>query len=166
MISKRSLIVLVLAAVVVGGLWYWLRPTPEKAVRKRLAALADCVSRQEQESVPGMAFKMTSLSGLFAPQVTIVISGFPGESTYTAEELASEIARFRPGFSRIDLTFYDVEVEVQDKQNASIACTARLVLNTAPSGSTQETRVLHCRLTRTDGPWQFAAFSEQPILRR
>ncbi|MBN2449532.1 MAG: hypothetical protein JXR77_04045 [Lentisphaeria bacterium] len=149
------------------GLWRWLRPTEEKVIRGRLEDLADCVSRRDRESTPIMGLKMTSLQGFFAPEVSIAISGFPGEARYTAAQLASEVARARPYFSVIELTFFDVEVAVQDHGNATLSGTARLVLVSADGGErTEETRVVHCRLSRDEGPWQFAAFSEEPLLRR
>ena len=72
---KMTLRVLLLAALLAGGIWLWLyfHPGPEKAIRRRLAEVAEEVSFQSGEGMVAKALHAQKLAGFFAPEVSLMI---------------------------------------------------------------------------------------------
>jgi hypothetical protein len=155
-------VLIAVAAVVIWRLW----PRPERAVRKRLAALAEAVSRRPGETNSVMALKMNRLPGLFDDTFEVEIQGFPANGTYSGSEMTSHVARMRPMFSRIDLTFYDVSVAFDGPDRATVELTARLTVERASGDETSDIRELVVTLVRRDGSWRFSRFREAAVLVR
>lgn len=161
----KKLIILAVVAGVGLGLYLWLRPTEEGRVRKVVAALATTLSRPTGESTLMMALKTERMQELFGPEVSVQLLNFPGNGTLTANELASHATRLRPLFSSIELTFYDVDVQLEGADHATADLTARLKA-TREGNVREETRQLLCRLRKLEGKWRFCAFEEQAVLQR
>ena len=162
----KKLLFLVLAAAVAGGLYYRLRPTDEKRIRKQLAALSERLSKNAGESTTIMALKLQGLDALFAAQVEIDLKGFHGNGVYQQEELASLVARFRPGFRSMHLTFSDLVILIETADSATTTFTARLQVEDVEGKKSEDIREIKARLKKADKIWGFTRFEEVAVLER
>jgi len=127
---KRAGRIILLAVMVAGGCWLWrhFHPTPQEAIRRRIAEVAAAVSYTEPGGLIAQAVKAQKLAGYFAPEVTILIQ-VAGQSDY---ELASrgEIQRnalaLRSRFHSLKVQLLDPNVLLgADQQSAIVDLTLR-----------------------------------------
>src|SRR5262245_28194493 len=67
--------ILVLAALIGGGVWLWMyfHPGPEKAIRRRLADVAEGVSFKSGEGMVAKAMRAEKLASCFGREVSLTI---------------------------------------------------------------------------------------------
>ena len=72
---KIAIRVALLAALIGGGIWVWMyfHPSPEEAIRRRLAQLAEEVSFKSDEGMVAKAMHAQKLAGFFAREVSLTI---------------------------------------------------------------------------------------------
>ena len=163
--SRRVLISAALAAIVSGmGLCFLLRPTEERRVKRRLTSLLERVNRKPGEGTALMAVKMHTLVDVFTPNVTFQLRGFFGSGVRPASQLSSEVARARPRFKVIKLSFHDAVVNLPAKDVAVVTVTARLELTTTNDVASSDAREIVITLEKIDGKWLFAKFEELQVL--
>jgi len=142
-----------------------LRPNEEKEIRRQIDALAARFSKHAGESSSVMAVKMHSLPDLFADELQLEMLGFPFNGVYRQAEISSHIARARTQFQTIDLMFHDVDVQIQDAENAVATLTGRLIIERAnDKAPAEDVREVMCRLRKIDGDWRFTSFEEVEVL--
>lgn len=88
---KRIFRLLLLGGLVGLGVWLWiyLHPTPQEAIRRQLAALAEAASFEEGEGLVVKAAGAQKLAGFFAPQV---IMNIEPRGIFAEEVARAEIA--------------------------------------------------------------------------
>jgi hypothetical protein len=163
---RKPLILLVLAAIAAVA-WWRLHPSETRRVRRQLDRLANCVSKSESEGATALALKMNALGGLFASEVEVNLTDFPGNGTYASSEIPSHVARFRPSCRSIALSFHDLRIEIGPPRQARAFFTARLLV-TATNGETQsEMRTVQVLLQRDeDRTWRIARVEEPQVFQR
>lgn len=163
----RTLVVILVLLAVAGGAFWRLRPSEPRRIRRQFDRLSERVSKPEGESSTVMALKMNALSDLFDSHLDVDLADFPGNGTYASSEVASHVARLRPTFRSLGLSFYDVSIEVTGTAQARARFTARLVATVGTGESQDDTRALLATLRKgTDGTWRFARFEETSVLQR
>ena len=72
---KIAVRVLLLVALIGGGIWLWMHfhPGPEKAIRRRLADMAEQISFQSGEGMVAKAMRSEKLASYFAREVSLMI---------------------------------------------------------------------------------------------
>lgn len=162
---KRIIIALLFLtiAIVVGVRVF---PSEEKKVRKQFKSLSKWVSKSPGENPITSATRVQKLRMLFAENCRLEthISWFSG--SFTDEELASLIARARFEFSRLSLTFYDLNVEFSGDESARVTVTARAKGTTTDGEAVDESHELECLLGKTDGRWLFREAKVVQVLER
>lgn len=163
---KRQAIAAALGAVLILGLWWWFtRPTPERQIRNRFAALGQVISKTEQESNSRSVLKLQQLERLMADPVNIGTERYGLAGTHGNAELVSLASRVRGMMSRIDLQFHDLQINELSESEANVTCTARFVLQIGQQGQ-EETSELRVRLVQVDGAWRFRDFQEVEVMQK
>lgn len=122
---------ILLAAVIAGGVWLWtvFFPSPEKIIRHRLAEVAQAASFKAGEP-PLMAIgKARKLSGFFNTNVAVSLTEPEHfEQTFAnRDEIARAAAGARSEFNGLTIKFLDVNVTVgADKQSATADLTVQV----------------------------------------
>jgi len=72
---KIAVRILLLAALIGGGIWLWtyFHPGPEKAIRRRLTEVAEQVSFNSGEGMVAKAMRSEKLASYFAREVSLMI---------------------------------------------------------------------------------------------
>ncbi len=146
---------LLLAALVVLGVWGWHRlfPTPEQVIRKELAELAQTASIQPGESQLARVAHAHKLIGFFTPDAEIVID-VPNYSVHTLsgiDDIRQAAMAARASLRSLDVQFIDVKVEVAaDKHSAVARLTAQAKL---PGERTSEVQELQIGFKKVDSDW-------------
>ncbi|MGZ8919703.1 MAG: hypothetical protein ACXW3L_01840 [Limisphaerales bacterium] len=140
--SVRTLITVLAVGAMAFGIYYFLFPPAEKVIRKRLTRLAEAISSRPQGNIATMA-NVNRIGSFFHPNVSITVEGFGTELTsvqgrgeLTQVALA---ARQRPG--GISVEFYNVEINVSGKSNATATATAMIKLNDDPNANVQDVQL-------------------------
>lgn len=152
---KIAIRLVLLAAVLALGGWLWtiFFPSPEKAVRKKLSALAEIVSFEAQASTFSRAAKAMSFQGYFNSNIVIVVD-VPELGTHTINDRFELVEQSNVAFAAlpgIRVSFLDPTVRVQpDKLTADVSCTVRVLVGKDRDSGEQEIR-LHFQ--KINGDW-------------
>jgi len=123
-VNRNNLILaLVLILAVLAVLWLRRPPNDGKLVARRVAALAECLSKSEGETNSVMALKFNALSGMFADSVAVEISEIPFSGTYSSGEIPSHITRYRAMLDSLALSFHDIRVATTGTDRATATFT-------------------------------------------
>jgi hypothetical protein len=121
---------LLLAALVGGGIWLWMHfhPGPEKAIRRRLADVAEQVSFNSGEGMVAKTMRSEKLASYFAREVSLTID-LPEISSHESMS-RDEISRFayllRSSFRSLKVQCLDPVITLgADQKSANVELTIR-----------------------------------------
>lgn len=159
------LLKLLLVAAVAAGLFYWLRPSDEKRIRKQFQRLSEAIAKSGEEGNASAAVKMFALGNLLNEQIDISIRDFPYNGEQSAETLVSLATRGRSFFRTISVDIYDIEVIQIDHELADARCVAQVAIE---SDNYRDNGVRHvmASLAKIDKTWKFTGFREDELLRK
>src|SRR2546425_653894 len=128
---RKWVLRLFLVAVLFGvGIWVWrvFFPSPERAIRERLAEVAQLASFSSNESPLAKAANAQKLTTFCTPEVEIVVD-VPGHFQRTVsgyEELFQAALGARSALSSLQIQFLDLNIPLEpDKQTAMVNLTAK-----------------------------------------
>lgn len=159
----KPLLQLLLVAAVAAGLFYWLRPSDEKRIKKQFQRLSEAVAKHGEEGNASTAIKMFALGNLLNDQVDIRIRDFPFNGEQSADTLISLASRGRSYFRRIEVDIYEIEILLHDHEQADARCVARVSVE---SDQYRDHGVRHfmASLAKVDKEWKFIGFREDELL--
>ena len=139
--SIRPIVTLIAIAAIAFGIYYFLFPPPEKVMRKRLKSLAEAISARPQGNIATMA-NVNKIGSFFHPNVSIVVQGF-GQgadlgSVSGRGELQQTALAARQRLSSVIVEFYNIEVLVKAKTNATATATALVRINEDNNATPQQ----------------------------
>lgn len=142
-------------ALVALGLWLWsvLFPSPEKIIRKRIAALAAAASFPANEGPLVIASGAAKLAAYFSldAQITFDAPGH-GQQTFSGRDEIQQAALLaRKAVGSLKVEFLDLSVMLSpDKQNATVDLTAKGQVRGEASFYIQEMKFT---LKKIEGKW-------------
>ncbi len=134
-----------LAAVAALGCWLWtvLFPSPEKAVLKKVSALAEAATFSADASNILRASKASSVVSLFASDAEIVldIAGVVTRTLSGREEIREVTLGGFVNLPSLKAEFLDATAKISaDKKSAEVSCTAKLQAGSQKDFGVQELR--------------------------
>jgi len=152
---KLALRIISVVVVVALGVWLWryFHPTPEAAIRRRLADVARTVSYTGAEGFIARAAKAEKLTGYFAPEVVVRID-LPGQSRHEAasrEEIMSIAMRLPTLFRSFKVALLDPNILLGADQKSAIV---DLTLQAQTAGDEYlVVQEIKCTMRQVDGEW-------------
>jgi hypothetical protein len=152
---KLALRIILAVAVAALGLWLWryFHPTPQEAIRRRLADVARAVSYTEPGGLIARTVKAQELAGYFAPEVAVRID-LPDQSRHEAasrDEIMGIMIRLRTVFRSFKVQLLDPNITVgADQKSALVDLTLRAETVGDQYLVVQE---IKCTLRQVDGEW-------------
>lgn len=147
-------IILVVVAIALGfWLWRYWHPTPQEAIRRRLADVARAVSYTEPGGLLTRAVKAQELAGYFAPEVAVRID-LPDQSRHEAasrDEIMQITLRLRTMFRSFKVQLLDPNITVGADQKSAIV---DLTLRAETAGDKYlVVQEIKFTLRQVDGEW-------------
>ncbi len=125
-IVRRLLLLLILAGL---GLWVWkiLFPSPEKVIRKKLAAVAHVASFTANESPLTAAHHATQLAGHFSLDAEVILhTAFTAYAFHSREEIREAALAARSNLRGLTVEFFDAAIMVEpDRTSATVDITVK-----------------------------------------
>jgi len=152
---KIAFRVISILLVVALGIWLWryFHPSPQEAIRRRLADVARAASYTEPGGMIARAAKAQKLAGYFAPEVSIVVD-LPGQSRHEAasrDEIMRSAIGMRNAFRSFKVQLLDPNITVGgDQKSASVDLTLRVE---TPGDQYLIVQEIKCTLRQLDGEW-------------
>jgi hypothetical protein len=148
--------VFLFAALIAAGLWLWFHfnPSPEQAIRRQLAGLAETATFEGPQGLAATALDAQKLASFFGPDVRMNIEPRGWfEEEVTRQEISQFVAGFRSrsGVRSLRVQFLDPIITVAaDRQNAVVEVTVN-----AESGGERHLIVQELKLTmqQVEGKW-------------
>ncbi|HEV3486059.1 MAG TPA: nuclear transport factor 2 family protein [Vicinamibacterales bacterium] len=154
-------------AAVALGVWAWSTwwPSDERAIRRRLEALASAVNEAAPEGV-GTITRAAGIGSYFTEDVVVDL-GVGNTPIQGREALIGVAARVNPSSAGYTLEFDDLAVDVGESGSASVRCAATLTrTNRATGERITDARELQLAMTKADGSWRIARVTALDTLRR
>lgn len=147
--------VILLAAIAALGFWLWtvLFPSPEKAVLKKVSALAATATFSVDASNLTRAGKASSVVGLFASDTEIVldIAGVVTRTLSGRDEIREVALGGFVNLPSLQVKFLDATAKISaDKKAATVSCTAELKAGNQKDFGVQELRF---RFKKIENDW-------------
>ena len=156
-----------LVAAIAFALWAWTTwwPSDERAIRRRLDALASAVNEAAPEGL-GTITRAAGIGSYFTEDVVVDLAA--GNTPIQGREaLVGVAARLDPSSAGYTLEFDDVAVDVGESGSASVRCAAMVTRTSRATGErTTDARELQLAMTKADGTWRIARVTAPDTLRR
>ncbi len=168
--SMRKIAILLLVAVLAGGIvWWFFRESGDvAAVRRVVDRVCAVLSHERGENPMLIAYRNSELPEYFSFPLRIAIDA-PLElgRELTATELTSHAGRIRINFSSLRVDWQDLRVEpVQDGgMTASFTGTLDGVIKSTGE-NLYEVRAVTLRLRKSDGRWLITEAEARDVLKR
>jgi hypothetical protein len=152
---KNATRIAVLAVLAGLGVWLWvyLHPSPEVAIRRRLAEVARTVSFSGKEDMISRAAHAQQFADYFGREVTLHIE-LPERTQHEAasrDEIAKTYLWLRWNFRTFKVDFLDPNITLgSDKKTATLDVTVRAATTSEKYFIVQELRLT---MRETDGEW-------------
>lgn len=159
----------ILLAVVIGLILFWtLRDTDEKRIRRTLDELCRIGTKSSGENPALGALKANRADRVFAPRCrfNFRVNTFDGE--YTPTEIGAKILRIQTMFQWLKLSTSEVEISVQ-QGTGRVFFTGELsgVTKHGRSEKINEIRDIEASLVKNDkGEWKFSAMKIRNVLEK
>ena len=152
----KRLVPVVLGLAVIGvAFWLWtvLFPSPERAIRSRLNALAKAISFDSKGGLLTQAYNAQKVGEFFAMDVDVEVevSGYEAMSFHGRDEVLQAAAAARTHLSALKVEFPDMNITLDpDKQSAKVNLTAKATMPGERDISAQEFNFM---MKKVDGKW-------------
>ena len=160
---SAAALLLVVAAVWTGS---HCSQSEKKRVRKQFERVAELVSRDHDETIFAAARKARSIASLSSDDCVVVAEEPSLSGMHGREDVAGRVTQIRSRFARLRLRLDDLEVEIDRPDSATAVVTGRVTGWTRYQERVDESREVHCTLTKTDGEWLFARIEVVDVLER
>ncbi len=137
--SIRPIVTFIALAAIAFGVYYFLFPPADKVIRKRMGKLAEAISARPQGNIATVA-NVNRIASFFHPNVSIKVEGFGTELTSVdgRGELQQMAMGARQRIGGVAVEFYNIQVQVAGKTNASATATTLVRLNDDNNPTMQE----------------------------
>jgi hypothetical protein len=153
---RRSILpaVLILLIIALGvGVWQFLFPSPQRAIRRNLTELARCGSVAAVEGPVAQLMNAQKVTTYFTSDVQIMVE-VPGMSAHTLEgqdDLLKAATYARQHFPGLQVQFPDVNVAVQPDKTSAVADVA--IRGKTPNDSGFLVQELRLQFRKTGRQW-------------
>ena len=153
---KRAIQILLVVGIIGIAVWLWtvMFPSPEKAIRSRLNALAKSISFNSGGGLLANALNSEKAADFFTTDVEVDIS-VPGYEQLTLrgrDEVLQTAAGARTRLTSLKVEFPDMNIMVDaDKQSAKVNLTGKA---TVPGEKDVTAQEFNFMLKKVDGKWQ------------
>lgn len=152
---KRAILAILGLAVIGFGVWLWmvLHPSPERAIRSRIDALAKTISFESNGGLLAQAYNAQKVSDFFTPDVDVEvnISGLEPLSFHGRDEVMQAAAVARTHLSAMKVQFIDLNITLDpDKQGAKVNLTGTAKIPGERDISAQEFNFI---MKKVGGKW-------------
>jgi hypothetical protein len=147
---------IIFAAVIVGlGFWLWtaLSPSPEKAIRSRLNALAKALSFNSGGGLMGKAYEAQKAAEFFTTDVDVEVnlSGYEPISLHGRDDVLQAVTLARGRLTSLKIEFPDINISLgADGQTAKVNLTGKGIIPGERDVSAQEFNFM---MKKVDGKW-------------
>lgn len=150
---RRTVFAIVLAVL---GVWLWLAffPSPERAIRHRLASLAKDASFGASQGYLVRLARAQALTGFFSTnvEVTINVPGREDQHFAGRDEILQAAAGARTAVESLDVKFPDVSIVVSADHESAV-CDLTMVARVSGQSDIM-VQELKLSMARIDGQWQ------------
>ena len=171
--TKLIALAVVIAATVAAVWFFYFRTDDATAVRARLREAVAFAEKQPKGSGFNLqgAGAAHSLGEFFTMETDVIISGESRGQTYTlaAETRAQVVSSYfmlRPLITSLSVSLAEIEVEFigDDRDAASVRCSAMAKGTTQNGDFFREGRLISAEMVRDDGEWRFRSLRADPVV--
>jgi hypothetical protein len=164
-VKTRFLFLLVLAILAILAYFHFV-PSEEKKIKKQFTLLAKEASKEGEENPLAIAQKMNRLRLLFSEKVRLTVPSYDLAGDFTRQDVVNLAARARLSFLSLSLHFYDLHIDLAERQTARVNLTGRLQGKPSRGEPVDEIRELSCLLKKIDDRWLFNKIEVVEVLKK
>ena len=165
--SLTGLLVVTVAAVLLGSWLLWNRETPEAKVKAVIREMAACVNKPAGMKTSTELLKMRAFSGLFTDPCRLELSHTIVNGDYSPTQMGANLARFFSMLNQARGEVEDLVVEIHSPDQAEAEFTGILRGEDRSGRSVEERRELRTRLVcGEDGVWRVSSVVVRGVLER
>ena len=162
---KNLLIILVLIIAGAGTAWYFLQ-SDTRRIKKQFGYLSEYVLKEGQENTIMMALKVKNIGTLFSKRCVLEVEQYMMTGTYSPEQITSHAATARVQFTKVELKFYDINIEFPVEGKALITATANLAGTTKSGEIINDAHEIVAEMKKVERDWLFGRISVVEVLKK
>lgn len=152
---KRWAPVVLILALIAAAFWLWtvLFPSPERAIRSRLNALAKAISFDSRGGLLAQAYNAQKVGEFFTTDVDVEVdvTGYEPMSFRGRDDVLQAAAGARTRLSALKVEFPDMNITLDaDKQGAKVNLTAKA---TTPGERDISAQEFNFYMKKVNGKW-------------
>ncbi len=153
---KLKYIIIVVLAVGAGMFAYnHFFQSEEAKVKKRFNLLSKWTSKDSGENKLATASRANNLKLLFAESCYIQASTYSVSRNYKPQDISSIALMVLSQYSKLSLRFYDIEINISEKESANVVLTAKLSGKLTTGENVTGVHELECVLNKIENNWLF-----------
>lgn len=164
MVNRNYLFLAILVAAVIIGIVSFLYETEEEKVKKVFYVISDSIEKTAEENPIIGAGKMKQIRDVLLDSCSIDIPSHGISRTISSREISSYAYARRTQFKTMSFKFYDVQVDLPDKTNATVTLTAMVKGTLASGEQVEDVHELTGALKKTDTGWRLSKIEIVEIL--
>ncbi len=143
------------------------RKTEETLIRQQLDAVAAVVKTGgNDDAVAGISAIERSLRDLISDPLRIHMPDLPLTESYSLNDIAVYTMHFRAQFTRLNLSFYNMDIRFPEEKLAECTFTVLLAGTTPSEDRMLDARDVRAELKKTGGRWILKELEMAEVLRR
>jgi len=167
MVKSKPVIIVLFVGVISIIVFCFFFQTEERQVRKRFKIFTQTASKHAKDSQLIVAGKSKKISTFFAQTCQIEAREYNVSKDYTQQNVRTIAFHVLTRYSKLDLKFIDLKIDIPEKGIATAVSTARIIGKVkGTEKSMEENHEIDCRLRKIDDEWVFEKVELIDVLKK
>ncbi|MGM0454037.1 MAG: hypothetical protein ACQERN_12820 [Thermodesulfobacteriota bacterium] len=164
---KTKFFLLVAAVLMAGAVaFFFFFQSDAHRIKKQFARLAETAEKTESETELEAGIAARRISSMFAESCRIEAPGRNISGNFAPNDIAAYVTNARRQYDRIEVDFFDIEIEFPEEKKASVSFTAAFSGTKPNTKSTKDIHEIACRMKKNEGDWVFYEIRVVSVLKR
>ena len=165
MVNVKTLVLVILVAILAGYLAIRFWPGDERAIRKQLALIEEAGSKAAAEQPKEALFKARQIADLFADPCLLTMEAVRFAGSYPRKQIQDRIVMVRAFYAQARVSLHDVSIEVAETNTAAVRGTLRL-RGEVKDEAIADVHEIRAEMKKISDTWLFTSVTIVEVLER
>lgn len=163
--NVKTIVIVVLLAVVAGVAAYRFWSSDERAIRRQLVLIEEAGSKDAAEQPMEGLLKAARLAGVFSDPCQLTVESGHHVGSYPRKQIQDRIVLVRAMYTRVEVSLHDIAIDLSGKNTAAVRGTIRL-RGQGKGEPVADVQELRAEMAKSNGQWLFTSVTIVEVLER